>query len=125
MLLLLGSCHLVLTFFSQKFYPRQAETRQQMEQDSPVLTRESTVWQGWVGNHASHSAGMMFVGANTLALGLQSFDRYTHSPVLPWLTLGVCGFYVFLAQRYWFWAPLVGLMVATGCLLASWVLARG
>jgi hypothetical protein len=123
-LLLLGTIHLLYTFFTPRFEPRQNATKAQMEQDSPVLTRETTMWRAWVGFNASHSVGAMFVGASTLVLATQYFDLYSHSVALPLLTNGASLFYVLLAKRYWFRIPFAGLLIATGCFVASWLLSQ-
>lgn len=59
--LVLGTIHLAYTFFSDKFLARQAETVERMKADVPVLTRQTTMWNAWVGFNASHSSGAMFI----------------------------------------------------------------
>ncbi|WP_303312677.1 hypothetical protein [Hymenobacter sp. BT730] len=123
-LLLLGTIHLLYTFFTPKFDPRHGTTKEYMVQDTPVLTRETTMWRAWVGFNASHSIGAIFIGSSTLILATQYLDLYTHSVALPLLTIGTSLSYVFLAKRYWFRIPFVGLLIATGCFISSWLLSR-
>ena len=43
-ILLLGSIHLLYTFRSNKLYPRDTHLERQMNLVSPVLTRQTTMW---------------------------------------------------------------------------------
>jgi hypothetical protein len=61
--LLLGSTHLVYTFFGSKLEPRDPTLQARMSEVSLVLARETTVWRAWIGFNASHSLGMILFGA--------------------------------------------------------------
>ena len=41
-----------------------------MKQTSPVLTKDTTVWDAWVGFNASHSIGAMLVAAFYIPLAV-------------------------------------------------------
>ena len=57
----LGIIHLVYTFRSDKFEPRDKDLGQELRQVSPILTKETSMWKAWVGFNASHSLGRIAV----------------------------------------------------------------
>jgi hypothetical protein len=46
---LLGTIHIIYTFFTSKLEPRDAAAIDVMKATSPVLTRRTTLWNGWIG----------------------------------------------------------------------------
>ncbi|MGH8078377.1 MAG: LIC_13387 family protein [Lysobacter sp.] len=46
--LVLGTIHLVYTFVSRKFSPRDTALEDHMKRVSPVITRQTTLWKPWV-----------------------------------------------------------------------------
>src|SRR6266481_3661360 len=95
--MLLGLIHLGYTFYGPKLLPRDRDLRARMQEVSPVITRETTMWKAWVGFNASHSYSLiLFQSVFLLSLGLM-------------LLFG----YVFLAKRYFFRIPLWGVLLAT------------
>ena len=60
--LVLGLLHLLYTFHGSKLLPRDAELQERMSVVSPVITRETTMWKGYVGFNASHSFGLILFG---------------------------------------------------------------
>ena len=61
-ILLLGSIHLFYTFFSNKFSSKNEGLIAEMKISYPILTKETTMWRGWIGFNASHSSGAIFIG---------------------------------------------------------------
>ncbi|MBK8194669.1 MAG: hypothetical protein IPK76_16170 [Lewinellaceae bacterium] len=120
--LVLGTIHLVYTFFSDKFLARQSETVERMKADVPVLTRQTTMWNAWVGFNASHSSGAMFIGLVNIILAVEHFDVLHNSLPLQLLDVSTMAFYLFLAKRYWFSIPLRGIALAAVCFLLSFIL---
>jgi hypothetical protein len=45
-----------------------------MKATSPVLTKETTLWNAWIGFNASHSLGAMLVAAFYIPLTVNYFD---------------------------------------------------
>lgn len=45
----LGTIHLLYTFFSNKFDARDTSVSEAMKQTSPVLTGETSMWDAWIG----------------------------------------------------------------------------
>jgi len=112
---LLGLVHLVYTFFSQKFYPFNADVKAAMLNTSPKITKETSMWQAWVGFNASHSLGALLFAAIYIPLCIDHFDIVSGTiwfSVLP-LVVGVS--YLLLAKRYWFKVPLAGILISSVC----------
>ena len=119
---LLGSAHLFYTFFSNKFEAYDPAVTEAMKGATPVLTKETTVWDAWVGFNASHSYGAILVGAFYIPLVLfygeivRGCLWFSNLPVL----IGIA--YLFLAKRYWFRIPFYGILLATLCFLSASIL---
>jgi hypothetical protein len=47
--MLLGLMHLLYTLCSPKLLPRDRELQRRIQQVSPVITRQTTIWKPWVG----------------------------------------------------------------------------
>lgn len=111
--LLLGLIHLLYTFYGPKLLPRDRELQTRMQEVSPVITRQTTMWNLWIGFNASHSYGAILFGA------VYGYLALTHSAFLFQsiflLSLGLLALlgYVFLAKRYFFSIPLGGILLAT------------
>ena len=111
-ILLLGLIHLLYTFSGPKLLPRDAELHSRMQEVSPVITRQTTMWKAWIGFNASHSYGLILFGAVYGYLALAHSEFLFHSVFLLGLGLVVLFGYVFLARRYFFRTPLRALLLA-------------
>ncbi|RKZ62330.1 MAG: hypothetical protein DRQ44_11085, partial [Gammaproteobacteria bacterium] len=60
---ILGAAHLLFTFFTNKFNAFDKSVTKAMKSTSPVLAKETTMWNAWIGFNASHSFGAMLVTA--------------------------------------------------------------
>jgi hypothetical protein len=118
----LGGIHVAYTFFSEKLLPRDRAVIDAMKSTSLVLTRETTIWDAWIGFNASHSLGAILLAAFYLLLATQHMEVLVRSKSL--LLVGIVAglAYVWLAHAYWFRIPLAGVAVATACLVAAFVL---
>ncbi|QJR11611.1 hypothetical protein DSM104443_02690 [Usitatibacter rugosus] len=115
----LGTLHLLYTFFTPKFDPRDAAVKDAMQATSPRITRATTMWKAWVGFNASHSLGAMVFGAVYLTLAVQHPEVLAASKPLL-LIAGATGLaFLALAVRYWFRIPLIGIALATLCFLVA------
>jgi hypothetical protein len=112
-ILLLGFIHLVYTFSGSKLLPRDGELHTRMQEVSPVITRQTTMWKAWIGFNASHSYGLLLFGAVYGYLALAHREFLFHSVFLLALGLILLFGYVFLAQRYFFRIPLRGVLLVT------------
>lgn len=110
--LAMGTGHLLLTFFTDKMDPRDPALSARMKEVAPRLSRRTTMWNLHIGFNASHSYGPMIFGAIYAWLALVHPSFLMQSDFL--LVFGAIVFagYLFLAIRYWFWAPLTGLSIA-------------
>jgi hypothetical protein len=112
-LLLLGLLHLVYTFYGPKLLPRDRALQARMQEVSPVISRETTMWKAWIGFNASHSYGLILFGAVFGYLALAQGEFLFQSVFLLSLGLATLLGYVFLAKRYFFSIPLMGVLLAT------------
>lgn len=120
--LFFGLIHLVYTFSGRKLLPRDPDLQARMQEVSPVITRQTTMWKAWIGFNASHSCGAILFGAVYGYLSLAHGGLLFQSPFL--LVLGLtllCG-YALLAKRYWFRVPLQGILLATALYLAALII---
>lgn len=120
--LVLGTLHLLYTFFTNKFDPYNTEVWKAMNESNPRLTRDTTMWKAWIGFNASHSIGAMFFGAATIYLVLFQFSILSSSAFYMVLCTLDALFYLFLALKYWFRTPLIGISISTLCFVVSLLL---
>lgn len=111
--LLLGTAHLIYTFSGSKLHPRDTALKARMQEVSPVITRETTMWRTWIGFNASHSFGALLFGAIYAYLPLVHGDFFFKSGFLVTLGLVTLAGYVVLGRLYWFSVPFRGIVAAT------------
>lgn len=121
-ILLLGLVHLLYTFHGRKLHPRDEALEARMKGVSPVLTRETTMWNAWVGFNASHGFGALLFGLVYGYLAVAHSAFLFQSPFL--LLTGLCLLvgYVYLAKAYWFSAPFRGIVLSTVFYVAALVI---
>lgn len=117
--LVLAALHLLYTFFTGKFNPRNKELMTAMKNSSPVLTRHTTMWKAWIGFNASHSAGGIFFGLINILLACRYFPVIQESILLHLLNITTVGFYLWLGKKYWFKIPFTGILLSAGCFVAA------
>ena len=110
--LVLGSLHALYTFRGQKLWPRDSALVQRMQEVSPVITRQTTIWRSGLGFHASHSSGAILFGALYLFLAFEPSRLLFGSVFLLCLGLTYVVVMVVLARLYWFSVPFRGLALA-------------
>lgn len=120
----LGSVHLIYTFFTNKFDAYDASVTTAMKSTSPILTKETTVWQAWIGFNASHSLGAILVAAVYIPLALNHINVIQQSVWFAALPVIVGLSYMALAKVYWFKIPFVGVTISTFCFIVSAILMR-
>jgi hypothetical protein len=118
----LGTLHLLYTFFTDKFSSRNAQVIADMKTSHPNLTKQTTLWKAWIGFNASHSLGAIFIGVVNLYLGVFQFEWMQTNLFLPTFTLINAGFYLWLAKKYWFKIPFMGLLIAFTFYLVAFIL---
>ncbi|HET6564163.1 MAG TPA: hypothetical protein VFG52_02020 [Xanthomonadales bacterium] len=121
---LLGTAHLIMTFFGPKLLPRDRALREAMDQVHPVITRQTTIWRAWMGFNASHSLGAIMFGF------FYGYMAEAHPGILfsstPLLLFGLAMLlaYLVLAKVYWFISPLLGISISLVCYVLSLALSR-
>jgi hypothetical protein len=119
---ILGTFHLIYTFFTNKFDAHDPSVTEAMKGSSPILTKETSMWKAWLGFNASHSLGAMLVAGVYIPLAvfymhiIQQSAWFSHLPVIVGLS------YLILAKKYWFKIPLIGVSIATLCFAVAAVL---
>jgi hypothetical protein len=120
----LGVVHFVYTFWGPKLTPRDRALEVSMGQISPVITKETTMWQAWVGFNASHSMGLILFGLVFGFLALAQGQLLFQSPFLLVVGLAMLGGLVVLCKAYFFSVPLTGVCISLACYIASIALSR-
>jgi len=93
-----------------------------MREVSPVITRETTMWKGWVGFNASHSFGAILFGVIYGYLSIAHEEFLFRTPFLLFVGLLLLIGYVFLGKRYWFNVPYRGIALATVLYVAALII---
>ena len=120
----LGVVHLVYTFWGTNLTPRDPALQISMNQISPVITSETTMWRCWVGFNATHSMGLILFGLVFGFLVLAPDQLLFRSPFLLVVGLAMLVGFVVLSKFYFFSAPLKGVSVSLACYVASIALSR-
>jgi hypothetical protein len=120
---LLGLIHLLYTFRTNKFEPRNEQLGLQLREISPVLTSETTMWRAWIGFNASHSIGAILFAAVFGYLAVFELDFLLASPFLVTLSLVTLASYLFLARSFWFSVPFYGISLSTILFTAGYIFA--
>ncbi len=119
---ILGTAHLLFTIFTNKFNAFDKTVTKAMKNTSPVLTKETTMWDAWVGFNASHSLGAMLITAFYVPLAVTNMAFIRESlwfSILP-VIIGLA--YLVLAKKYWFKIPFIGILISTACFTGAAIL---
>ena len=123
-ILALGVIHLVYTFWGPKLKPRDPALQVSMEQVSPVITNETTMWRGYVGFNATHSLFLILFGLIYLFLALRHTELLFGSAYLLVVGFVMLSGLAVLAKLYFFSIPLTGVTIALICYVASIAVAK-
>ncbi len=118
----LGSIHLYYTFFTNAFSSTNEKMIEEMKSSSPILTQEITMWKSWIGFNGSHSSGVIFIGLINFYLTFRYFKFLQTDHFFFIFNILTIGFYVWLAEKYWFNIPFIGLSIALTCFIISYIL---
>jgi len=120
--IILGSIHLVYTFFTNKFLSKNEKVMIEMKSSYPILTNETTLWKAWIGFNASHSVGAIFIGVINIYL-VHSFIVTLENDLFFFVfNILTVGFYLWLAKKYWFKIPFFGILLTLICYLSAFVI---
>ena len=119
----LGLIHLLYTFRTNKFEPRDAEFGKRLREVTPVLTSQTTMWRAWIGFNASHSLGAILFALFYGYLALFALEFLLSSHFLVGLSVVTLVSYLLLARAYWFSAPYTGIGLSTALFVVAYILA--
>ena len=111
-LIVLGALHLWVTFGTLKMAPRNIELLMRMQEETPKITRQTSMWQAYVGFNASHSLGCVLFGLIYGYLAWFRSDVLMGSTFLLLVGDAVLLTYGYLSIRYWFRTPFYCVCVA-------------
>ena len=120
--IILGSLHLLYTFFTDKFSSRNEKAVAEMKASSPILTKDTTIWKAWIGFNASHSAGAIFIGVINIYVAHRFFAALQGDFFFFIFNILTVGFYLWLARMYWFRIPFFGILLTLICFTTSFIL---
>lgn len=115
----LGLIHFVYTFVGPKLTPRDPALQVRMNEVSPVITKESTMWRFWMGFNVSHSMAALLFGLVYGFLAIAHGGLLFSSPYLLAVGLLMVGGLFVVGKVYWFSAPVLGI----GISLASYAVS--
>lgn len=119
---ILGTIHLLYTFFSNKFEAYDSSVTEAMKATPPILTKETSVWKAWIGFNASHSLGAILVAGVYIPLTVSYFKIIQQSIWFSFLPVFIGLSYLFLAKKYWFKIPFIGILISTICFIGAAIL---
>ena len=122
-LLVLGTIHLLYTFFSKKLLPFRESVITEMKSSTLVLTKETTVWKAWMGFNASHSSGAIYIGIINIFLAIRFFETVGRDYFFIVFNILIVCFYFWLARKYWFRKPFTGIALTLICYVTSAVIS--
>lgn len=111
-ILLLGSLHLLYTFYGPKLLPRDNSLLQHMRTTPPVISSQTSMWKAWVGFNASHSFGAILFGLIYIYLSLFHSAFLFQSYFLLLIGLSLLIGYILLAKIFWFKIPFTGILIS-------------
>lgn len=115
----LGTIHLVYTFFSAKFDPYDPAVRTGMQATTMRISRSTSLWNAWTGFNASHSLGAMVFALFVLLLAGLHMDFVRSAPLFAWLAAANALAWLAVGLRYWFRIPTTGLALSSACFLIA------
>ena len=100
--------------------PRDPALAEAMTRTSPMLTSATDIWRAWVGFNISHSAGAILFALFVLIIGRSPESFAGQAMVVLPLSVAIAVSYLWMAVRYWFRIPVIGISVSLAAFLASW-----
>lgn len=121
----LGGLHAVYTLLDLRhpryLVPDDPSVAHAMANSGLRLSRGGTdMWRTWIGFNFSHSLGLLLFAGLAVWGGCRV--KMMPAGFMPALILIGC-VYLFLALRYWFRTPSIGVAIGTACFAAAWILS--
>src|SRR5215469_15094300 len=114
---LLGTIHIVTTFFTNKLDLREPAAIAAMKATGLVLGGRTSLWNAWVGLNAILGLFLLLFAATYVLLAVRHMSLLRDSPTLVWLP--VVGGAAYLAIALRFGGPIIEFAVATACFLVA------
>lgn len=121
--LILGIFHLIYTFWGKKLTPRSQVVQESMDQVSPWITKETTMWRAWIGFNASHSMGAILFGLVYSYLAVVHTEVLFNSEFMVSIGFAMLIGYLVLGKLYWFRIPFMGIIISLICYSASIIIS--
>jgi hypothetical protein len=122
---ILGLLHALFTFADtgnpRRLAPDDPAVLQSMSSTNVRLSSGgTTMWRAWLGFNFSHSLGALIFSAACITVGvnLTALALPRAALLLP-VVIGAA--YFWLAVRYWFQIPAIGIALGTLCFVAAWI----
>ncbi len=122
--LVLGTAHLVFTYFGPNLRPRPAEVETAMRGARLVITGETTLWRAYIGFNVTHSMSLMLFGLVYGYLALWRPEVMAGSDFLQGLGLLTLLVFCLLAKLYFFSVPSRGVNLALALFALGLLLVR-
>ncbi len=120
----MGAVHAVVTIRDvvrpTQFTPMDDAVRESMKSTGLRLAKGRTsMWDAWLGFNISHGIGACIFGVIVVVLG--NYLILIEPPKMLLLAPVLIGCsYFYLAIRFWFYQPAIGISFATACFIAVW-----
>ena len=122
--LVLGTLHLTYTYRGPKLLPRDPGVIDAMKGTTMVITRETTVWNAWIGFNTTHSMSLILFGAVYGYFAIARPDVLFGSPFLQAVGIVTLAAFLVLSRACFFSIPLAGMATATALYVGALALAR-
>jgi hypothetical protein len=123
--LVLGTLHLVYTYWGPKLRPRDPAVIEAMKATTMVITRETTVWKAWIGFNTTHSMSLMLFGLVYGYFAVARPEVLFGSPFLQAVGFVTLAAFLVLSKTSFFSIPLVGIAIATTLYAGGLAIALG
>lgn len=121
---IMGASHAVVTmidvFRPTQFTPIDDSVRDSMKSTGLRFARGRTsMWDAWLGFNISHGLGAFIFGVIVVVFG--NYLNLIEPSKMLLLAPVIIGFvYFYLAVRFWFYLPAIGISLAMVCFIAAW-----
>lgn len=121
--LVLGLLHTIYSiadiYQPKRLIPYKAGVMGLMKESTLAITKETDMWQAWIGFNISHGLGIVFFSATYLYFSILHLSFLENSLFLLLAAPGVALTYLVLSVKYWFRIPAAGSAIGLLCFLAG------
>ena len=99
---ILGTIHLIYTFYTKKFDPRNKDLIIEMNNTGLVISKDLNMWKTWIKFSASHSLGAMYFGIINIIIAISFSQESNVLMLISILDIAFSSSFLILAKKYWF-----------------------